>query len=102
MDIYLETFDAMYDMNVITFLNEWLYPVVGSIVAGWIVIKLKAMDKKGQKRENVALITEFKIESIAHALSNAPQIGDHFKTEYEKKFNSLMKQEEFINSNGKT
>lgn len=101
MDILIETFDPMYDITFIAFLREWLIPIAGTVAGAWMVMKLKKMDSHAQKRENTTKVTEFKIESIAHALSNAPTIGDHFKHEYEKKFNTLMKIDEYIHSNGK-
>lgn len=103
MDYEIIVFDAMYDVTFIAFLQDWLSTIIGGIAVSWIIMKLKSIDKLGQRREATAKLTEFKIESIAHALSNAPPpIGDHFKIEYEKKFNTLIKQEQFIDSNGKT
>lgn len=93
----------MNDVLLRAFFEQWIAPLAFAIALWWIIAKLKEIDRNGQRRDNIAKLTEIRVEGIAHALSNAPApIGQHFKTEYEKKVQELLVAEKFIDSNGKS
>lgn len=102
MDVYIETFDPMYDITITAFLQEWLSTIITIIIGAYITSGLRGLKRAGVRRDNVAKHTEFRLEAIADALSHAPDpIGSHFKVAYDKKLNELVSREKFIDSNGK-
>jgi len=91
----------MNDITFIAFLQDWLSTIITILLGIWITNGLRGLKKSGQRRDNVAKLTEIRVEGIAHALSNAPDpIGTHFKAEYEKKVNQLLVAEKFVDTNG--
>jgi hypothetical protein len=93
-------FDIMNDTVLFNFFQNWGAQILFAIAVWYIIEKLKTIDRKGIRRDNIAKLTQIRVESIAHALGNAPApIGEHFKVEYDKKVNELLKQENFIDTN---